>query len=421
MAIAATYLSSVSFSVAGDLAEEFAPGSRVKADCGGDGDILGTVTSSAASGGSTTVVVAVDAAGALTANLTGVLHGNDVPDSLCGHAAQHAAGGRDALSPADIGAAEATAVKGLISTNTTIYVAVTGSDTTGDGSSGAPFASIARALAFIADALIAADASVTIQVADGTYQLTSAVNCGHPDASRITIQGNVSAETSLAVATIDAANKTFTLTGDYAALFPAGDVFRIVTGAEANKGVYSVASASVAGGVTSVVVNEAVASDAPGGASVVVMPCNRCVLQAASTINAFTATNSFAASVSGFRVESPSNTAYQAFYPQGVPYWAVRSCVVVGFRYAVHCGIGAFCDTRYIAALSQATNGLRATMGTVNTVEMAIGGAGSYPIVATQGAFIRYQIGGMSNNGGSNAPSPTFTVVGNNNSYITNA
>lgn len=48
----------------------------------------------------------------------------------------------------------------------TMFVATTGSDTTGDGSSGAPFATVGHALSLLPDV---ADQSYTINVADGTY------------------------------------------------------------------------------------------------------------------------------------------------------------------------------------------------------------------------------------------------------------
>lgn len=97
--IAATYLSATSFSVASDKGAEFLPGVRVLADCGVDGTRMGTVTSD----GVATVVVVLDS-GVLTSHLTGVLHGNDTPDSLCNHASQHMLGARDVIAPSDIGA-----------------------------------------------------------------------------------------------------------------------------------------------------------------------------------------------------------------------------------------------------------------------------------------------------------------------------
>lgn len=127
MAIAATYLSETSFSVPGDLTAEFATGARVLADCGANGLRYGTVTGVSASEGVTTVVLALDA-GTLTANLTGVRHGNDVPDSLCNHAPQHAPGGRDPLAAASTeapGVAElATPAEGVAGTDATRVVPV---------------------------------------------------------------------------------------------------------------------------------------------------------------------------------------------------------------------------------------------------------------------------------------------------------
>jgi len=86
MAITATYVSTTSFTVSGDLTGQFVVGVRVQADCGTDGTFYGTVSeSSYASGtGLTTVTVSLDS-GSLTANLTGVLHGNDIPASLVNH------------------------------------------------------------------------------------------------------------------------------------------------------------------------------------------------------------------------------------------------------------------------------------------------------------------------------------------------
>ncbi len=98
----ATFLSSQSFSLAGDRSGEYLPGVRIKADCGGDGIKYGTVTQSAYADGLTTVVMTGDA---LTPNLGSVLHGNDAPESLCAHAGNHAAGARDAITPESIGAA----------------------------------------------------------------------------------------------------------------------------------------------------------------------------------------------------------------------------------------------------------------------------------------------------------------------------
>jgi len=84
--IVATFVSDASFTVVTDRTAEFVAGVRVLADCGADGTFYGTVSSASYASGTdlTTVTLSLDS-GSLTANLTGVLHGNDVPASLVNH------------------------------------------------------------------------------------------------------------------------------------------------------------------------------------------------------------------------------------------------------------------------------------------------------------------------------------------------
>jgi hypothetical protein len=58
---------------------------------------------------------------------------------------------------------------GRIAADTTIHVSTTGNDTTGDGSSGAPFATPHKALEHLADFRIAPGVTATVQLAAGTY------------------------------------------------------------------------------------------------------------------------------------------------------------------------------------------------------------------------------------------------------------
>lgn len=76
-----------------------------------------------------------------------------------------------------------------ITANTTLSISPAGNDTTGDGSSGNPWATIGKALAFLADKWIANTATVTIQLADGTYNHTSPINPRHPCGRSIAIAG----------------------------------------------------------------------------------------------------------------------------------------------------------------------------------------------------------------------------------------
>lgn len=126
MSIAATYVSATSCTVAGDLSAEIVAGMRVKADCGADGTRKGTVSSATyASGtGLTTLVLTLDT-GSLTSNLTGLLHGNDAPDSLANHNHTGTADG-GALSGAPLavprltGWREGVQALGTLTGNTTI-------------------------------------------------------------------------------------------------------------------------------------------------------------------------------------------------------------------------------------------------------------------------------------------------------------
>ena len=90
---AATYISSTSFSISGNVTSEFCVGRAVRCDCGTAGTFTGYITSStySTSTGKTTVVVHLDA-GALTSQLSSASHGNDIPTSMC-RATQASVGG----------------------------------------------------------------------------------------------------------------------------------------------------------------------------------------------------------------------------------------------------------------------------------------------------------------------------------------
>jgi len=201
--------------------------------------------------------------------------------------------------------------KSLISTNTTIYVATTGSDTTGTGEIGAPFATIAKALLSLASKVIATNVMVTIQVADGTYTITSseAVSVLHPDGNRLQILGNTSSDVSIAIASIDIAAKTFTVVGDYSAIILVGDIVA-VTGSSTGglNGAYLVSAVIFAAGNTTVTcATETIASATVGGGSLIIKPCNRCVLSCASGVSGIFSTK--LSTFNGFRINGAGGTA----------------------------------------------------------------------------------------------------------------
>lgn len=315
---AVAYVSGDCFAVsnaAGDtFVGEFVVGLRVWADCQADGIRLGTVTAAGhdAGAGRTLVTVAVDAGAVLTPNLAAVRHGNDIPESLCNHAGNHAIGGRDPLPPAStalaglvrLASAAATqagadtekavtpaglaaAAKGLVSANTTIHVATTGSDVTGTGAASAPFASIAKALASIAGKLIASGVIVTIQVADGTYSLGSTITIDHPDADKIQILGNTSVEQLVAIAAIDSAAKTITLAGDYTANILAGDIVGLAGSSTSGlNGAYAVSGVVYSSGYTTVAcAAETFSSSAVEGGCLIIFSWGRCIIESALFYN----------------------------------------------------------------------------------------------------------------------------------------
>lgn len=203
-------------------------------------------------------------------------------------------------------AALAASAKGLISTNTTIYVATTGSDTTGTGASGTPYASIAKALSSIANKLIASGVVVTIQVADGTYAVGSTIVIDHPDADKIQILGNTSAETTVAISSIDTTAKTFTVAGDYTGSIQIGDDV-LISGSSTTglNGGYRVSGVAFAGGYTTVsCAAETFASSAVNGGNIIIMPCNRCRL-ISSAANCFVVKKELA-QLSGMSVRAAS-------------------------------------------------------------------------------------------------------------------
>lgn len=76
-----------------------------------------------------------------------------------------------------------------ITANTSLYISPTGSDTTGDGSSGNPWATPHKALLSLRDKIIAPDVLVTIECADGAYSLGSTLTVEHPYGNRILLKG----------------------------------------------------------------------------------------------------------------------------------------------------------------------------------------------------------------------------------------
>jgi hypothetical protein len=80
---------------------------------------------------------------------------------------------------------------------TTFYVATTGSDTTGAGTSGSPWYSVAKAMDHLADKVFDNNVIITISVAAGSYTGLGKVTVDHPQGEQIEIIGAGYASTNL--------------------------------------------------------------------------------------------------------------------------------------------------------------------------------------------------------------------------------
>ena len=122
----------------------------------------------------------------------------------------------------------------LINAALNVYVATTGSDTTGDGTVGNPWKSVAKALAVLGNYTISPNVTVTINVAAGSYTNVPTITVNHPQGAQIVISGaavnttTVSSVTSfgtpsnnVASVVIVVANATGIAIGSYLLITPA--------------------------------------------------------------------------------------------------------------------------------------------------------------------------------------------------------
>jgi hypothetical protein len=93
----------------------------------------------------------------------------------------------------------------LLTANRTYYVATTGNDTTGDGSSGNPWATIQHAYNIIVATLDTAGYTVTIQVADGIYTAGLSINKSWSGGGSIYILGNITNPENINITTVTSA------------------------------------------------------------------------------------------------------------------------------------------------------------------------------------------------------------------------
>ena len=101
------------------------------------------------------------------------------------------------LTDHTLAAHTALGLQEVVTDDTTYYISTTGNDSTGDGSSGSPWATLDKALTTIESKLIAGDSTVTIIFKDGTYTIGSADTLNHVNGDQIEIEGENSYDITL--------------------------------------------------------------------------------------------------------------------------------------------------------------------------------------------------------------------------------
>jgi hypothetical protein len=152
-----------------------------------------------------------------------------------------------------------------ITANTSVYVATTGNDTTGDGTNGSPFATPHKALEFMQNWIMDKDVTVTISVAAGVYNFTEQIEMNHPCSANIILQGSgnaaaPNASTNVTRADIESAFDTrFYFTGANGIVSTQNNTFNIskfaLLGDTTNNGIYCDTNANVICGDASISVD----------------------------------------------------------------------------------------------------------------------------------------------------------------------
>lgn len=91
-----------------------------------------------------------------------------------------------------------------LTNNTTYYVSTSGNDSTGNGTSGTPWATLQHAINYVANSVDLAGFSVTISVADGTYTGGVILSAPFVGGGSVTLQGNLSTPANCIISTTSA-------------------------------------------------------------------------------------------------------------------------------------------------------------------------------------------------------------------------
>ena len=287
----------------------------------------------------------------------------------------------------------------LINSNTTIYVTTAGSDSAGTGATATPFATIQKAMSYLQNFYISASAAVTISVGSGTFVQTTSLNLWHACGSQINITGTTSAGSPQ---TITSANTT-TLSW----------VGVNTNGLNLMNGKFgTVSNLYILGGSLG-------SNNANVGIYV-----NEGTIYSLSMVNCQYWTIGIegvdSSLITGTSVASMNMTSY------GI-YSNINSNLTFSTLYV---------STTYIGALTSASSFIQVNSSTLTTntygvfnqvgstvycVSVTFTSNSSYCIYSTDCSSAVSQSGTYTSNGNSNAPTPAFGSVGNNNSYNSNS
>jgi hypothetical protein len=111
-----------------------------------------------------------------------------------------ASGPIGATGPTGVGATGATGPTGpptVVTSNLNYYISTTGSDSTGTGASGSPWATVGQFLTVVGQLFIPPAYTVTLNINNGTYTSLAPITYVHPCGSQIIIQGINTYSTSI--------------------------------------------------------------------------------------------------------------------------------------------------------------------------------------------------------------------------------
>ena len=285
-----------------------------------------------------------------------------------------------------------------INSTYTIYVATTGSDSTGTGSASAPFLTVAKALAYLNSFYLPASIIATISIGLGTFAQTGSLSILHSCGASLSVVGTTSAGNAQS---INSANTT-TLTWN--GVNSNGIILY-------NSRIGTLSNLYVVGGTAG---NNNANTGMNLSAATIYNASMLCFQYWAYGVIAAGGSN-----VTGTSIAALNTTNYGLYS---------ANASIVGIT-------SAYVSTAYIGVLAGSGSTLNLTSSTLTTntygafcqvnsiicgYQVSFLSNSAYCIDATDCAAVVSQSGTYTSNGNSNAPTPAWNTVGNTNSFTSN-